>query len=161
MKCKFCGKEFEPTNPMARNIKYCGKKCAGKAAYKQRGGAEYQRIYLDKVRMKDGKLKLQCKICGKWYRQVGSHIFWTHGCTAREYREEYGFDVKRGQLPEDYRELKGRQSIECGGVKNLRAGKKYWFKPGQKGIGIYKRSPQTLARLKVLHKFVNQVGNAT
>ena len=92
---------------------------------------------------------IQCQICKKWFRQVGSHIFMTHGITAREYREAYGFDVRRGQLPEDYKELKHNQAIENGmDVRLQKTGVKMRFKKGQKGLGLYNRSPQTMAKLK-------------
>ena len=130
------------------NQQYCNKKCRNKRTYLKRGGAEAQRAYLDKRRALDTREKIQCLVCGKYYRQVGSHIVQIHGITAREYREEYGFDVKKGQLPEDYRELKAEQAVERGGAKNLLHGKKFWFKKGQKGVGVYKRSKQTMERLK-------------
>lgn len=91
--------------------------------------------------------KVQCQICGLWYRQVGSHIWQVHHLSAREYRKEYGFDVRRGQLAGDYLKLKSRQAFECGGVLNLESGAKYRFKKGQSGLGAYKRSEQTLQRL--------------
>ncbi len=146
-KCKLCGKNIKP-RPYANNVKFCSIKCRHKQEYINRGGKEAQRAYLDKIRENDGKPKIKCLICGKSYRQVGSHIFNSHGITAREYREAYGFDVKRGQLPDDYRELKAEQAIECGGVKNLKQGKKFWFKKGDPRVGRYTRSKQTLERLK-------------
>ena len=102
------------------------------------------------------KNKIQCKICGKWYIQVGSHIFQKHKMTAKQYRKEYGFDVKKGQLPENYRKLKSNYVFENGTVNNLKAGEKYKFKKGQKGCGIYNRSQETMERLKNLHKFKKQ-----
>jgi hypothetical protein len=147
MKCIFCGKEFE-NKKNAHNVKYCSIVCRNKEYYKRSGGADAQREYLEKYRLKDSRPKIKCQICGKFFRQVGSHIVQRHGITAREYREEYGFDVKKGQLPEDYRKLKAEQAVECGGIKNLKSGKKFWFKKGQKGIGKYRRSKQTMDRLK-------------
>jgi len=104
---------------------------------------------------------IQCQICGKWFRQVGSHIFMTHGITAREYREAYGFDVKKGQLPADYKELKHDQAIENGMDTRLqKAGIKTRFKKGQKGLGLYHRSPQTMTRLKNMHQLFKKKGGA-
>jgi len=34
----------------------------------------------------------------------------------------------------------------------LKAGKRFWFKKGQKGVGVYKRSPETLEKLKDLYR---------
>lgn len=147
MKCAECGKDFTP-KPKAHNIKYCSQLCRNRVYYRNRGGAEAQRDYIYKRKQADGRDKIQCQICKKWYRQVGSHIVLMHKITAREYREAYGFDVKRGQLPEDYRRLKADQSVECGGVRNLKRGAPYRFVPGDKRAGKYKRSLETLARLK-------------
>ena len=152
MKCKLCKKEFTPKKN-AHNVKYCSQLCRNRVYYKERGGAEYQRDYLYSKTSKNGLPKIKCQICGKYYRQVGSHISQAHGMTAREYREEYGFDVKRGQLPEDLRELKGQQCKDNGTVNNLKAGKKVWFVKGDKKAGRYTRSIETMDRLKKLHKF--------
>ena len=43
----------------------------------------------------DGE-RVQCHICGRWYRHLGSHAWHSHGMTADEYREEYG--LNRGQI---------------------------------------------------------------
>ena len=95
-----------------------------------------QREYLYK-KNKDKREKIKCQICGKEFRQVGTHVVQVHKMTAREYRKMYGFDVKKGQLPKDYKELKAEQAIECGGYTNLKKGKKFWFKKGQDGPGKY------------------------
>lgn len=143
MKCVLCNKEI-PYKRNANNVKYC-LECRGNVKYKR--DLNYQREYLYKKTLLDGREKIQCKICGKWFRQVGSHVIQSHGMTAREYREEFGFDVKRGQLPEDYRKLKADYVFENGTVKNLEKGKKFWFKKGDR-VGTYKRSEQTMERLK-------------
>lgn len=111
-------------------------------------GVEWQRKKRDAIASRPSKDKIQCLLCGKWYRQVGTHIVQVHKMTAREYRKAVGFDVKKGQLPPDYRELKSQQAIECGGYKNLKKGKKFWFKKGDDGPGKYKRSAETMERLQ-------------
>jgi hypothetical protein len=68
---------------------------------------------------------------------------------AREYKEMIGKDVKKGHIPEWYRNVKHEtnqatwEKIE----KNLKRGKKYWFKKGDPRAGNYKRSPETMERL--------------
>ena len=99
------------------------------------------------------KGKIQCQICQLWYRKVGSHTWQVHKISAREYRKEYGFDVKRGQLPEKDREVIRNHTLKNGTIKNLENGKRFWFKKGDYGIGRYQRSKQTLERLSQLHKF--------
>lgn len=149
MICKFCQKEFTVTNPHTHNVKYCSKSCSGKFHYQKRGGAATQREYAYKKYYESlDKEKIQCQICHQWYRKVGAHIVQVHKITAREYREKYGFDVKRGQYPEDLKEVLREHIVENETIKNLEKGAKFRFKPGQKGIGVYKRSAQTMARLK-------------
>lgn len=149
MKCKFCQKEY---TPHSNHSKYCSIECRHKQEYINRGGAEFQREYLAKRRCETygHKQMIKCQICKKYFRQVGTHIVQAHGITAREYREAYGFDLKRGQLPEDLREIKAEHVFENGTVNNLKAGKKFHFKKGQAGVGVYKRSAETMERLKAM-----------
>ena len=91
--------------------------------------------------------KIQCQVCGLWYRKVGSHVWQVHKMSAREYRKEYGFDVKRGQLPEDDRLVMREHVFSNGTVDNLKEGKRFWFKPGSEIAGRYQRSEQTMERL--------------
>ena len=72
--------------------------------------------------------------------------------TARDYRAMVGFDVKRGQLPDDLRQLYAEQVFENETVKNLKAGRKFWFIKGDPRAGKYQRSAQTLERLRTQHK---------
>ncbi len=71
---------------------------------------------------------------------------------AGEYREYFKLEVKRGVVPDWYRKLKGEQAIDNETYKNLIKGAKFRFKKGQEGVGVYKRSPITLDRLKNQHK---------
>ena len=89
---------------------------------------------------------MKCAICGEEHRKVGSHVTQMHGLTAREYREKYGFDVKRGQVPEELRETLATNAIENGTAKNLQNGSKFRFKVGHRMS--YTRSTQTMERLK-------------
>ena len=151
-KCLTCKKEFQPKTK-AHHVKYCSINCRNHAYYIKRGGADAQREYYYSKNKDNGLPKIKCQICGRYYRQVGTHVVQTHHITAREYREEYGFDVKRGQLPEDLRELKEQRCRETGTINNLKGGKKYWFSKGDKKAGRYSRSAETLKRLKNLHKY--------
>jgi len=152
MQCQFCHKLIKPKKN-AHNVKFCSVLCRNREIYHNRGGKEWTKRWVERERLKDNRPKVQCLICKKWYRQVGSHIYQTHNVTAREYRLEYGFDLKRGQLPEDLRAIKADHTMHNGTVNNLKAGKKNWFKKGDKKAGRYTRSEQTLARLKTLNKF--------
>ena len=150
-KCLYCGKEIKT---VYKRKKFCSITCRNRYYYEKRGGAKYSRDYAYRRTLKNNLPKIQCQICGRWYRQIGSHVVQAHGYkTAREYRRDFGFDLKKGQLPEDYRKEKAMLARTRGGIKNLKKGKKFWFKKGQKGVGIYKRSKQTLIRLRDLFKF--------
>jgi hypothetical protein len=132
-----------------RFVKYCSKKCRDKAIrirWQPYYSLLQQRRYDRKAVKKPGRI--QCLICGRWYRQVGSHIAWRHEMTCREYREFFDLERKRGILPPDLKELKARWVFENGTIKNLQAGKKFWFKKGDPRIGKYRRSHITMARLK-------------
>lgn len=95
--------------------------------------------------------KIQCKICKGYYTQICSHVTQAHGISAREYKEENGYDRKRGLIPEWYRKLKADICEDNGTIKNLEAGAIYRFKKGDK-VGTYERSAQTLERLKHTNK---------
>jgi hypothetical protein len=148
--CKVCGGDITDN----RYRTYCSAVCRNKfnnQKYKEIQ-AKWQLDKYDKIAsVPDPEHKCQCLICGKWYVQVGSHVYLRHGMTGREYREKFELEVKRGILPEWYRKLKGDQALDNETYLNLEKGMKYRFKKGQKGIGKYKRSPVTLERLGSLH----------
>jgi endogenous inhibitor of DNA gyrase (YacG/DUF329 family) len=145
--CKICGK---PLDLKKRQRSYCSKECRNKV-YTHRYAVqrnEWQRNNRGKAPEVEGT-KVQCPICEKWYVQLGTHVIQRHEYeTAREFREDNGLDVKRGTVPEWYKELKGEIAMENDTVKNLKSGKKFWFKKHDPRAGQYKRSQQTLDRLR-------------
>jgi len=146
--CKICKR------PLGfKKRKYCSTKCRNKRNYIKFCAyrAKWQRQRADKKASTPSADKVRCLICGRWYVQVGSHIIQRHKITARQYRELNDLEVKRGIVPAWYRKLKGRLAIDNKTYKNLKFGRRYWFKHGQSGVGVYHRSPITVARLKVLH----------
>lgn len=128
MECRNCHKEL--THPTSRY--YCSTECRTRYYWYKRNGGE----------------GIKCEICGRSYRRVGRHVFNTHKMTAREYRKEYGFDVKRGQLLPEDRETMREHTKSNGTINNLENGKVYWFVRGDTKAGRYDRSEQTLKRLK-------------
>ena len=155
--CKVCGDPI-----LGKRFRtYCSKLCRTKAtnarSYKK-NGADYQRKRNDKLASVYSPDKIQCPICKRWYVQVCSHALATHKIPSREFKEMFGYDVKKGRVPYWYRVAKGKQALENGTYKNLEAGKKYRFKKGQEGVGVYERSNETMERLKVLHK-LNKINN--
>lgn len=148
--CKVCNKPIN--EPRCRT--YCSSKCRNKRNYK----ASYENV-LEYNRKKRGEYKpwkIQCPICEKWYVQVCTHVLHRHKMSAREFKEQFGYDVKRGRVPEYYKKLKGDIAKENGTTKNLIIGKKYRFKKGQEGVGVYDRSQETIERLKNLHKLTKK-----
>jgi len=157
--CKVCGNKI--TEKRFRT--YCSKECRmawhndhSTKPYYQKNKARIILQARERIqsRLKEsGKELVQCLICKKWFVQLGSHVVQVHKMTAREYREHFKLEVKRGIVPRWFRELKGNQALSNETYKNLEASEKFRFKKGDKNIGRYKRSPITLERLKVLYKF--------
>lgn len=145
--CRVCGSKIVRN----RFRSYCCTKCRNKEyaqRYKKYRSA-FQLARYDRLHSKPSLGKMQCEICGRWYIQVCSHAYLRHGMTGREYRKFIGKDIKRGYIPEWYREKK-HESNQANWDKiksNLEAGKKYWFKPGDPRAGRYERSPETMERL--------------
>lgn len=146
--CKTCKKKITTI----RKYKFCSTKCRIKSYNQNKKWKEYRRLWNLENRGKYANNKIQCLICQRWYVQVGSHVYQTHKAFAREYREHFDLEVKRGTVPDWYRKLKGDQTIKNKTYLNLKAGKKFRFKPNDPRAGKYKRSPITLARLSQLGK---------
>ena len=147
-KCKTCGGLI--TKPKCR--KFCCAECRTKFYYKKY--FKYNKEWQKEKRGRFEEGKIQCLICKRWYNQIGSHTSGAHKMSARKYREKFGLDVKTGKsiLSKRLHDLYGKQALENGTYKNLVSGEKYQFKKGDKKAGRYKRSPQTLERLKYLYK---------
>ena len=146
--CKICG---EPLGHRQRT--FCSAKCRNRSyaikSVESGYGKEWQRKRNDALASKPSKRKVQCLICGGWYVQLGSHVVQRHGYeTCRQYREEMKLEVKRGIVPDWYRKLKGDIALDNETFKNLKVGKKYWFKKGDPIAGKYERSPVTMERLR-------------
>ena len=149
--CKICGAPLTKK----RTRTFCSTKCRNKSTNLK--NRTYQYEWLRKRRSKYAPGKIQCLICGGWFRQIGSHIVQAHKITARKYREVHDLEVKKGMLSPDLKELKAKQAIENGTYKNLKVGKKFWFKKGSKIAGRYHRSHITLERLSNLGKIYGKI----
>src|SRR3990170_2004800 len=84
------------------------------------GGKERQRKYNNDKRKARYPDLIPCFICFLFFEQVGSHVCQIHQMTAREYREQFGFDVKRGMITDELRHRKAQQTLENGTWKNLK-----------------------------------------
>lgn len=154
--CKICGNKLG-----YRQRTFCSDKCRNKSysikAVESGYSREYQQKRNDALANKPSKNKVQCLICKKWYVQLGSHVVQRHGYeSCRQYREEFGLEVKRGIVPDWYRKLKGDTALENKTFKNLQAGAAFRFKPGDPRAGKYERSQITINRLK-LNRFKSLV----
>ncbi len=63
--------------------------------------------------------KLQCHLCGKWFRGLGVHVVVAHGWTADDYREEFGLNRQQALICEGTREKLSRINMELGLGKHL------------------------------------------
>lgn len=94
-------------------------------------------MYQLKTKNLPHKNKLKCRICGRVFRHLGSHLWHRHGVLAKEYKEEYGLPFREALISTDIYEKK-RNKFELDRekyLKNLlRGGKKHQFKKGNSGV---------------------------
>jgi len=167
-KCIHCGGKFYNTLKkrhfkveFRKTCKICKKKitgerfrtfCCGKCRRKSHNikSKIYQKQWGRNKRGRYEAGKIQCKICKKWYWQLGSHVVARHKMLARDYRIKFGLDYKTGKmtLAKKLRNLYKKQALENGTYKNLKNGKKHRFVKGDTRAGKYIRSKQTIERLK-------------
>lgn len=143
MKCPICKNQFKRTS---NSQKFCSTACRESTYLEYR--AKWQLEHHDRLASQPSTNKVQCLYCSRWYVQVGSHIQQRHGMTAREYREYYDLERKRGIVPEWYRKQKGDKTLSNKTFLNLKAGAKFRFVKGDKRAGRYERSHVTMERLK-------------
>ena len=100
--------------------------------------------------------KLKCKICGKLYKHLGSHIWHAHHVLAREYKEEFGLPYRMSLITDEIKEKKIKASLEWKDTwkKNFKNSKKYQFKKGKTGqrrISEHERKT-VIARINEVNK---------
>lgn len=49
--------------------------------------------------------RIKCRLCGKWFISLGTHVWRTHGWTADDYREEFGLNRNHGLISNSLREM--------------------------------------------------------
>lgn len=130
--CKVCN---EPV-AVKRYRTFCSTKCRNKFNNKK-----YYPQNLERARKRRGaysEYKKQCQICKRWYVQVGSHIVQVHRMTTRQYREEFDMPLKKGIIPDWYREKKSSQ-VSKEALANLKLGASNRFVKGDPRAKIKKR----------------------
>lgn len=92
-------------------------------------------------------MKPTCKICGKSFDRVASHVRQKHFMTAREYKTMYGLDLIKGITSKESKEKSRTAALrnyETVIEKNLlEKGKRTQFKKGSKGRTRDQVSEQT------------------
>jgi hypothetical protein len=144
--CQVCKKPFKTSRPQ---YKYC----AGcrKIAYRKLQTEGSRRFYAKNTGL-FSKGKLKCKICGKWYIQLCSHVIQKHGMTSKEYKQMLGTYTSKGLIPKWYHDLKSEQVKPSSKLSALIHGYKTRFKPGDSRAGNYQRSEEHLKALSALGK---------
>lgn len=94
---------------------------------------------------------IKCEICGRFFKRPLTHVRQKHFIEEREYKQQFGFDVKKGICSKESAEL-SREKIfdnydKCI-KKNLSKGVEYRFKKGDPGRTKDMVSAQTKKRLK-------------
>jgi len=101
---------------------------------------------------------MKCLLCGKHYKHLGSHLWHAHKVKAREYKMEYGLDLKFALIDDEIK-LKKQEAFKEKRelyLKNLRVGgKKYQFKKGHAPKRTY-FSEQSMDRAYKNLKKINQ-----
>lgn len=92
---------------------------------------------------------MQCLICKKHYKHLGSHVYHRHGILARDYKMQFGLDLNYSLIDDDIKEKKriAWQKNSKQYLKNLEKGEKYRFKKGQLNKKLY-TSRQSKERYK-------------
>ena len=93
-----------------------------------------------------------CEICGKHFRRVIAHARQKHQLTEREYKIQFGYDLKKGICSKESSEISRIKALENYDlvirVNLMQKGVKNRFKVGDKGRTRDKVSEQTRIMLK-------------
>jgi len=157
-KCNKCNKEII-RSPRANNVKYCHE-CRQEAYKYTEYRTQWQREQRDKIATTEKKGKIACVFCGKYYIKPVSHAWQVHSVNEREYKDHAGLDHKKGVIPLHHKELLQdhvkANYAEVVAKNLLKGGRTTRYKKGGEGIGVYKRSKQTIDRLKESHGNFNR-----
>jgi hypothetical protein len=89
----------------------------------------------------DGKGKLQCHICGHWYKSLPTHVRLAHNVTADEYRGIYGLNRTQPLCPPELSAKLSRLFINRGlaGMAGNPKGREYLEKHRGNTRGLHTR----------------------
>ena len=102
------------------------------------------------------KDKLKCKLCGKTYQHLGSHLWHKHKITAREYKHEFGLPYNMALISKQIYEKKVAAFDENRDkyLKNILKDNGHRFEKGKTGsrrISKLERE-RFIARIKKVNK---------
>jgi len=149
--CLHCSTPIH-NKPHANNVKYCSASCREKHYTELHPfeSRDYQRLRSNKHHLKQFRGATQCIICNLWFRAPCHHAWQIHEVNEAEYKRLAGIDHKKGIIPSELKEIKAEHVRTNGTILNLKKGKPTRYVKGDKKAGRYKRSPQTMERLKLL-----------
>ena len=94
----------------------------------------------------------KCELCGKHFKRVLSHVRQKHEMNEKDYKRQFGFDLKKGICSKESSELSRERTLsnydKCIARNLMIKGAQTRFKAGDKGRTKDKVSEQTRLRLK-------------
>lgn len=98
---------------------------------------------------------LKCKICGKSFDHLGSHIAGKHKMTAKEYKMQFDLPINQSLVTEKVREKqrKAWYANEEQQLKNLFASDTMFKKGHMQAKGCYKSSRTKKAEIEQIKKY--------
>jgi len=103
--------------------------------------------------------KVQCHICGKWFRGLSAHVWQTHGWSADDYREEFGLNRGQSLVCEGTRQRLRELNKQLGNWKHLssqimtKAELLEFLRSNRLGRGIRLRPQACLLKSKLLTEY--------
>jgi len=90
-----------------------------------------------------------CPFCGKAFRKLGMHFYYSHHMTSKQAHEKAGWDQSAKATNESYRELmRNKLMKKCVDINLIEKGKATRYVPGSPGRTRDKVSAMTLSKLK-------------
>lgn len=129
--CIDCGKSFS-------GKVYPHGVCQGCYNYIKNGNARYELPRPGTIAFDEGG-KVICHICGKSYKRLGSHAYYTHGITVEQYKEKFGICVGSKLTSKEYSQVMRKYSLDNNWAERIIiSGVNTRFKKGESGARLGK-----------------------